>query len=93
MHIKQVFYIDIAIIFGTFASVFHIEIMIFHLILLNKRFSSCLVDSENGLMFENPIIGIGDIGLNVREHEIKKILKDRSILTLLKSLFREVDST
>ena len=55
--------------------------------------SSCPVDSKNGQTFENPIIGIGDIGLNVREHEIKKILKDRSILTLLISLFREVDST
>ena len=86
MHIRQVFYIDIAIIFGTFASVFHIEIMIFHLILLNKRFfSSCRF--KNGQTFENPIIGIGDIGLNVREDEIKKILKDGSILTLLKSIF------
>ena len=61
--------------------------------MLLEKDSSCLVDSKNGQTFENPIIGIGDIGLNVREHEIKKILKDGSILTLLKSLFREVDRT
>ena len=67
--------------------------MILHQTLLLGKDSSRPVDSKNGQTFENPIIGIGDIGLNVREHEIKKILKDRSILTLLISLFREVDST
>ena len=41
-----------------------------------QRFSSCLVDSKNGPTFENLIIGIGDIGLNVREHENKKIKKN-----------------
>ena len=59
--------------------------MILHQTLLLGKDSSCPVDSKNGQTFENPIIGIGDIGLNGREHEIKKILKDGSILTLLKS--------
>ena len=31
----------------------------------SEKDSSCSVDSKNGLTFKNPIIGIGDIGINV----------------------------
>ena len=55
--------------FRIFETIFGPYILIFDLILLNKRDSFCLIDSKNGLTFENPIIGLGDIGLNMRDHE------------------------
>ena len=39
-----------------------------------EKDSSRLVDSKNGQTFKNPIIGIGDMGLNVGVHEFRKII-------------------